>query len=261
MDVPRIHINEWPPYAPSNQNSKECSLIAARLMMNAAQTAPVTGGVDQVEGEIVYGYEELDDIARKMEELAYSLENKTKEDQWKYEAVMVRETDVLLLLGDYRAKETPMDSGCGMCTGTIDCGALYEKRRVAAGQIDNTDRSLCQTAIDGPLCGIRVVDFGHCVGSALWMTKTLLVDCRPFLTMGIAGQKLGYCRNSEIVIGLPIATTSKNPYVDIHPDYHVINMEKMIDTVRKTYIIPRQGGPDYRLRRLSRKPAGEEEEE
>ena len=91
------------------------------------------------------------------------------------------------------------------------------------------------------------------VGSALWMARTLFVDCRPFLTVGIAGQKLGYCRDSEIVIGLPVATTSKNPYVDIHHDYHVINMEKMIDTVRKTYIIPRQAGPDYRLRRLSGK--------
>jgi len=79
--------------------------------------------------------------------------------------------------------------------------------------------------------------------------------------MGIAGQKLGYCRRSEIVVGLPIATTSKNPYVDIHHDYHVINMEKMIDAVRKTYIIPRQAGPDYRLRRISREPSGDEQED
>ena len=259
--MPRIHVNEWPPYAPSNQNSKDCSLIAAKLMMNAAQTAPVTGGVDQVEGEIVYGHDELDDIARKMEELAYSLGNKKKEDQWKYEAVMARESDVVLFLGDYRAKETPMDSGCGICSGTPDCSYLYERRRVAAGQIDITDRSLSKTAIDGPLCGVRVVDFGHCVGSALWMAKNLLVDCRPFLTMGIAGQRLGYCRNSAIVVGLPVATTSKNPYVDIHHDYHVFNMEKLIDSVRKSYIILRQGGPDYRLRRLSRGPSGDEEED
>jgi len=154
-----------------------------------------------------------------------------------------------------------MDSGCGVCSGTIDCGYVYERRRVAAGQIDITDRSLCKTAIDGPLCGVRVVDFGFCVGSALWMAKNLLVDCRPFLTMGIAGQKLGYCRNSEIVLGLPVATTSKNPYVDIQHDYHVFNMEKLIDSVRKTYIIARQAGPDYRLHRVSREPSGEEEED
>ncbi len=256
--MPSIHVNEWPPYAPSNQNSKECSLIAAKLMMNAAQTAPVTGGVDNVEGEIVYGHDELDDIARKMEELAYSLGNKKKEDQFKYEAVMVRESDAILFLGNYRAKETPFDLNCGVCSGTLDCSHVYKRRRVAAGQVDITDRSLCTTAIDGPLCGVRVGDLGFSVGSALWMARTLLVDCRPFLTVGIAGQKMGYCRNSEIVVGLPIATIAKNPYVDIHHDYHVINMEKMIDAVRKTYVIARQAGPDYRLRRLSREPSGEE---
>ncbi len=259
--MPSIWMNEWPPYAPPNLESKECSLIAAKLMMNAAQTAPVTGGVDNVEGEIVYGQRELDDIARKMEELAYSLGNEKKIDQWKYEAVMVRESDAVLFIGNYRAKETPFDLNCGMCGGKMDCGYVYERRRVAAGQIDITDRSLCQTAIDGPLCGVRVGDLGYSVGSALWMARTLMVDCRPFITVGIAGQKLGYCPHSVIVVGLPIATAAKNPYVDIHFDYHVINMEKMIDAVRKTYIIPRQAGPDYRLRRLHREEGETTEEE
>jgi len=259
--MPSIYINEWPAYAPAGQASKECSLMAAKLMMNAAQTAPVTGGVDNIEGEIVYGEEELEQLARKMEELAYSLGNKKKEDQWKYEAVMVRESDAVLFIGNYRAKETPMDLDCGMCGGRMDCSHVYSGHTVAAGQIDITDRSLATTPIDGPLCGVRVGDLGYSVGSALWMARTLFVDCRPFLTVGIAGQKLGYCRNSVIVVGLPIATTSKNPYVDIHYDYHVINMEKMIDAVRKTYIIPRQAGPDYRLRRLRRDDGAAEEEE
>lgn len=259
--MPRIYMNEWPPYAPPNQASKECSLLAAKLMFNAAQTAPVTGGVDQVEGELVYGMEELEEVARKMEELAYKLKNKKMEDQWKYEAVMVRQSDVILFLGNYRAKETPFDLSCGLCGGRPDCSHVYSRRRVAAGQIDITDRSLSKTAIDGPLCGVRVGDLGHSVGSALWMATKLFVDCRPSLTMGIAGQKLGYCRNSAIVVGLPISTTSKNPYVDIHPDYHVVNMEKMIDAVRKNYVIPRQAGPDYRLWRLPREKEGEKEEE
>lgn len=259
--MPSIYINEWPHYAPAGQASKECTLQAAKLMMNAAQTAPVTGGVDNIEGEIVYGEEELEQLARKMEELAYSLGNKKKEDQWKYEAVMVRESDAVLFIGNYRAKETPMDLDCGLCGGRMDCSHVYEGHKVASGQIDITDRSLCTTAIDGPLCGVRVGDLGYSVGSALWMAKNLFVDCRPFITVGIAGQKLGYCRNSVIVVGLPISTCSKNPYVDIHYDYHVINMEKMIDATRKTYVIPRQAGPDYRLRRLKRDDGAAEEEE
>lgn len=259
--MPSIYMNEWPPYAPPNQASKECTIMAAKLMMNAAQTAPVTGGVDGIEGEIVYGYRELEEIARKMEELAYSLDNKTKEDQWKYEAVMIRESDVVLFLGSFRAKGTPMDMDCGLCGGITDCRHVYSRRRVASGQIDVTDRSLSTTAIDGPLCLVKVGDLGFVVGSALWMAKTLLVDSRPLLTAGIAGQKLGYCMKSEIVVGLPVSATSKNPYIDIHHDYHVVNMERMIDAVRKTYVIARQAGPDYRLRRLKRDEGEEEEEE
>jgi uncharacterized ferredoxin-like protein len=256
--MPRIYVNEWPPYAPANQASKDNTLIAAKLMLNAAQTAPTTGGVDNIEGEIVYGQSELEQIARQMEELSYSLENKRKQDQWKYEAVMVRESDCILFIGNYRAKETPFDNGCGLCGGQMDCGYVYSRRRVAAGQIDITDRSLNSSPIDGPLCGIRVQDLGFAVGSALWMAKTLLVDCRPFLTMGVAAQKMGYCVKSEIVVGLPVSTTSKNPYIDIHYDYHVINMGKLVDAVRKGYVIPRQAGADYRLRRLPRTD-GEEE--
>lgn len=257
--MPRIKVNELLPNAFGNQASKENTLIAAKLIMNAAQTAPTTGGVDNTEGEIVYGVEEIDQIARKMEELSYSLDNKRKKDQWKYEAVMARQSEVILFIGNYRAKEAPFDNGCGLCGGTMDCGYLYSKRRVSAGQVDITDRSLCKTAIDGPLCGIRVQDMGFAVGSALWMAKTLLIDCRPFLTMGIAAQKLGICSKSEIVVGLPLSTTSKNPYVDIHHDYHVININKLLDASRKTYIIPRQAGPDYRLRRLKRDSGKEEE--
>ena len=155
--MPRIHVNEWPPYAPSNQNSKDCSLIAAKLMMNAAQTAPVTGGVDNVEGEIVYGHDELDDIARKMEELAYSLENKTKEDQWKYEAVMVREIRRGASSGELPGQGDPLRPQLRLCAaGPWTAATSTNEGRVAAGQIDITDRSLCKTAIDGPLCGVRV---------------------------------------------------------------------------------------------------------
>jgi hypothetical protein len=79
-----------------------------------------------------------------------------------------------------------------------------------------------------------------------------MVDCRPFFSMGLAAQKLGYCRNSDIVAGLPVATLSKNPFVDIHYNYHVVNQRKMVDAVRKHYIITRQAGPDYRLLSLER---------
>jgi uncharacterized ferredoxin-like protein len=240
-----IYVNEWPPHSPADQARRENSLVAAKLMMNAALTAPFAGGVPQIEGNIVYGSDELEQLARKMEELSHTLNNEKINHLYKYEAVMARESDVVLFIGNYRAAQTPLDAGCGLCGGKPDCGFVYEKREVIAGQIDLTDRSN-KTAVNGPLCSARVNDLGYAVGSALWMATRLFVDTRPMMTMGVAGQRLGYCPNSAMVVGLPVATLSKNPYVDIGPNYHVINMQRMMDSVRKTYIISRQFGPDYR---------------
>ena len=82
------------------------------------------------------------------------------------------------------------------------------------------------------------------------MAQTLLVDARPFMSVGLAGQKLGYCPNSANVVGIPMATTSKNPYQDVPIDYHLINMDKMIDNTRKNFVVNRQTGSgihfDYR---------------
>jgi len=36
-------------------------------------------------------------------------------------------------------------------------------------------------------------------------------------------------------------------FVDVNPDYHLTNIPKMIDSIRKTYILNRQSGGDYRL--------------
>ena len=250
--MPRVYFNEFPWFAPPDQSRRENGVMAAKLMLNAALTAPVTGGVDHLEGEICWGHDEQEAIARKMEELAHTLKNKRLVESFKYEAVMVRDADCILFLGDYRSKETPFDVDCGYCNGTAGCGFVYERHKTAMGQIDITDRELQATPLGGPFCMIRVGDFGFSIGSALWMAKTLMVDCRPFFTMGLAAQKLGYCRNSDIVVGLPVATLSKNPFVDIFYNYHVVNMRKLVDAARKHYVITRQAGPDYRLVSLER---------
>ena len=42
-----------------------------------------------------------------------------------------------------------------------------------------------------------------------------------------------------MVTGILVAGQSKNPYVDINPDYHLFNMGKIVDVARKQYITPR----------------------
>ena len=55
----------------------------------------------------------------------------------------------------------------------------------------------------------------------------------------MAGQKLGYCPKSPIVVGVPVAGKAKSPFVDILPDYHMNNMSRVIDTTRSKYVISR----------------------
>ena len=251
------YINEYPPYSAQDLRRREATLTAAKLILNAALTAPVAGGVPQIEAQLVYGQEEMEKIARKMEDLAYT--NKRWEKRFLFEAVMVRETDVILFLGNYRAAETPLDAHCGLCGGILGCSFLYERRKTKKGLVDVTDRR-SKTPIQGPLCGARVDDLGYVIGSALWMAQTLLVDARPFMSVGLAGQKLGYCQKSAIVAGVAMATLSKCPYYDANVDYHLVNREKAVDNMRKTYIVSRQtaSGINYDYRTQTPKKKKEE---
>jgi hypothetical protein len=110
--------------------------------------------------------------------------------------------------------------------------------------------------IDGPLCQMYVHNLGYGVGSALWMAKTLLVDARPFMTVGLAASKLGYCKNSAFVVGVAATATAKNPYVDVPYNYQMVNMRKIVESVHQAFIIPRQFGVDYRL--IPQKKAGKQ---
>jgi hypothetical protein len=123
--------------------------------------------------------------------------------------------------------------------------------------IDTTDRRT-HRCINGPLCIVRVTDIGFAIGSALQMANRLMVDARAFFTMGAAAMRLGYCKNSAIVVGIPVATLSKNPFVDVCPDYHMVAREKVQTNVRQYLTFMRQIGPDYRTSKV--KHAKPEEE-
>jgi len=198
-------------------------------MMNAALTAPNVGGLPMTEGEIVYGEEEQEAIARKTEELAF------EKEAWKhvflYEAVMARQADALLLLGNTRAYSSPWDGECGLCAGRPDCSFVYEHRNQNAGIIDVTDRR-CDTLIQGPLCALYAHQLGYNVGSALMVAVNLYIDARPFISIGLAAQKLGYCRNSALVIGIVISAKAKCEPSDPALDYHLVNLDSAIDAIR-----------------------------
>ena len=235
----RIHVNEWPLYSPSDQNKKENVLLVARLMVNAALTAPFTGGVHGIEAEIAHGQAELEKVGREMERLAHEQVPKKLMKPFLYEAAMVRETDAIVFLGNFRARTSPMDAGCGLCGGEPDCSFFYERVPNFNGVVDHTDRGRT-TSISGPLCMLRAHDLGYAVGSALWIASSHFVDAKPCYSVGLAGRNLEFCHNSEVVVGILIAAAAKNPYADIPPEYHLTNMTNMVDGLRKIAVITRQ---------------------
>jgi len=241
--MPVINLNDWPPYSSSDLARREGSIQVARLMANAAQTAPKGGGVDQIECCIVFGKDEQEQIASKVEELAGAYEkSKQLYRVYRAEAVMTRDADCILFVGNYRAGDSPFDVGCGLCGGQALCSHVYGQRNTGYGQIDLVEgkQSRAHRQIDGPLCTFWMGDLGYAVGSALYLAKQMFVDCRPFVSLGIAGQKLGYCSGSSVVVGLPVAALAKNPFVDVMPDYHMLTMEKAVKQLRKNYVVARQ---------------------
>jgi uncharacterized ferredoxin-like protein len=257
----RIHVNEWPLYSPSDQNKKENVLLVARLMVNAAMTAPFTGGVQDCEAEIAHGQMELEKIAREMERLAHQEAPKKLKKPFLYEAAMVRESDAVVFMGNFRARNTPMDAGCGLCGGEPDCSFFYERVSHLNGVVDPTDRKR-STAINGPLCMLRAHDLGYAVGSALWIASTHFVDAKPCYSVGLAGRNLDFCMNSEVVVGILIAVAAKNPYADIPPEYHLTNMTNMVDGLRKIAVITRQvPNHPYMVFDPARKSADQDEKE
>ena len=197
--------------------------------MNAALTSPVTGGMPQVEGAIVYGMKEQEEIARKMEELAHK--NKKWRHLFLYEAVMAREADAILLIGNYRAHWTPWDGECGACGGS-GCDYFYSRKEQRLGIVDKTERKSAQI-IDGPLCGLYAHNTGYAVGGALMEAVRLYVDTRPFMSMGMAAQKLGYCPNSLLVVGIGMAARQKHEFRDPGTDYHMVHLMAGVDSLRK----------------------------
>src|SRR5512137_1479251 len=188
----RIHLEEWPQYTPSEQAKKDNVLLAAKLMSNAALTAPFTGVISGIEAEIAYGQKELEYIAREMERLANHEVPERLKKPFLYEAVMVRESDAIVFIGNFAAHAAPMDAACGLCGGEQDCSFVYNKVKQINGIIDTTDRQRT-TAIKGPLCMVKVHDLGYAVGSAMWVATNLFVDAKACYSVGLAGRNLDFC--------------------------------------------------------------------
>jgi len=183
----------------SEEVEGEAVRTIAAMMASSARTAPKARGIDAIETMIVDG----DDI----QALACAMEDKAKEQpphlcsSFDRDARNVRSSSCVLLIGvvgDPKVIEKPLD--CGAC-GYKGCEQLLKARKRQGKDFS------------GPVCIFQAIDLGIALGSAVKLAGGLNVDNRIMYTVGAAAKKL-HLLDSDIIIGIPLSVTGKNPYFD-----------------------------------------------
>jgi len=154
---------------------KNTVLQVAELMVLSAKTAPKARGVDNVVSAILLEPEELEKLARKMEELA-----PIHGDFFRRDADNVRKSDVVVLIG---------------------CKIVgFGLKKPEGNQLD-------------PDYVNSIVNLGIAIGSAVKTASIHNVDNRVMYSIGVAAKELGLL-DADIIYGIPLSARSKNIYFD-----------------------------------------------
>lgn len=171
---------------------------AAIMMAVAMRTAPKTRGIDAIKTAVVLG-PDLEIIASAMEKKADK--KSTSLPFFMRDANNVRNAAVVVLVGVQRGpKKLELPLNCGAC-GYQSCAAL-----VASGGREGED-------FTGPACVFQAIDLGIALGSAVKLAAELGIDNRIMYTVGAAAKDLKLL-DSDIIIGIPLSATGKNPFFD-----------------------------------------------
>jgi len=154
---------------------KEGILEVARLMAVAAKTAPKARGIDNIKILILDKKEELEQLAKYMEELADKYGTFFKRD-----ADNVRNSDAVILIG----------------ASMIDLGLITPEDYIA-------NINLVMT----------LLNLGIALGSAVKTASIHNVDNRIMYSIGYTAQKKGLMK-ADIVIGVPLSAKGKSIYFD-----------------------------------------------
>jgi len=170
----------------------------AAMMALAMRTAPKTRGIDALRTAVVSGPD--------LEILASAMEKRGKDKStdlpiFKRDANNVRNAAAVLLVGVKREpKRMELPFNCGAC-GYRSCAEL-----VASGPREGED-------FTGPTCIFQAIDLGTALGSAVKLAAEMGIDNRIMYTVGAAAKGLGLL-DSDIVMGIPLSATGKNPFFD-----------------------------------------------
>jgi uncharacterized ferredoxin-like protein len=170
----------------------------AAMLALAMRTAPKTRGIDALKTALILG-PDIETLASAMEKKAE--DKSTSLPIFRRDANNVRNAAVVLLVGVKRdPKKMELPFNCGAC-GYPGCAAL-----VASGGREGED-------FTGPACIFQAIDLGIALGSAVKLAAELTIDNRIMYTVGAAAKSLNLL-DSDIIIGIPLSATGKNPFFD-----------------------------------------------
>lgn len=170
--------------------AEEAVKISAYLMAESARTAPKSKGIDDLE-ILYFGRDEIEKIAKKMEEFAKEDENFLRD------ADSLRKSKGVLLIGVRGGKSLGLN--CGAC-GFKSCAEFERAKRE-------------ELKFRGPNCAFKLVDLGIALGSAVKLSAILGVDTRIMYRIALAVKKLGLT-DCDVAFAIPIAVEGKNPFFD-----------------------------------------------
>ncbi|MCL2281092.1 MAG: DUF2148 domain-containing protein [Dehalococcoidia bacterium] len=168
----------------SEETEKKAAIIAAKMMLAAARTAPKACGVDLVETILVDG-DDKDNLTATMR--AMGTENKTF---FIRDAGNIDACHCVVLIG---TNVWPRGLNCGLC---------------GAGNCVSAESS-------GISCAMSVNDLGIAVGSAAATAMDYRMDNRIMFSVGMAALKLKlFSDKVKVCFGIGLATTGKNVFFD-----------------------------------------------
>jgi uncharacterized ferredoxin-like protein len=168
----------------------EAVIQACKFMLASIRTAPKSRGMDTIYSSILTGKEK--------QKIADWLKGQERAPFFERDGHCVEKAQALLLVG---VKGEPVELNCGGC-GYENCEG-FKKVEKKKGR-DFT----------GPNCIFKLIDLGIAIGSAVKTGSLLNVDNRVFYTAGTAAKNLGFLKEADVIIGIPVVLAGKNPFFD-----------------------------------------------
>jgi uncharacterized ferredoxin-like protein len=169
----------------------EAVVEAAKLMLASIRTAPKARGLDTLYSCVLTGND-------KQKIADWLKTQKERPPFFERDGNCVEKAQALILVG---VRGEPANLNCGGC-GFETCETFKN-----AEKKEGADFS-------GPTCIFKLIDLGIALGSAVKTAGLLNVDSRIFYTAGTAAKHLGFLKEADIIMGIPLAAAGKNPFFD-----------------------------------------------